>query len=513
MRLRKNTAKFIVLITLVCFLGNCIGYNRVVVKPGDPFPVDKKVVIHWRNYSYLLSDVSIKNQILEGTVTDQNWKKLSKSKIIHAYIEKSLDTPLENQARCSIPVTEFDRIETYNVSTGKTILKVSGGILAGMAALVIIVLATKESCPFVYTYDGTEFKFEGEIYSGAIYPSLERHDYLSLPDLHSSNNEYYIKLTNEVKEIQYTNLAELLVIDHEADNEVLIDRYGVIHSLSQIQQPQNARSLNGEDVFDLIAKKDDKSYVGNIERQGDKLMDGMVLNFTKPAGTDSARLVIHAKNSPWLDYVFGQFDNLFGDLHDQWQDMQKSAPVAKMEKWEQDQGIPLSAYIEKNGEWQFVDYFNVAGPMALKDDVLELDISEIQSDEIRVKLEYGFAFWEIDYVAMDFSSDVLFYEQTVTVTSAVDQDDEDVSGLLLEDDDQYQVLAEVGHQVSLKFPVPQADPTMKRSIFLHSKGHYEAIRSPKGMPDINFLNSFRQPGRFIEFSNEQLRKLVDAGRN
>lgn len=517
MRQKKNTAKFIVLLTLICFLGNCIMYNGVEVNPDDPFPVNKMVVVHWRNYSYVLSDISINNHILEGTVTEQNWKRLSKGKIICAYVEKSLEKPLENQDRCSIPVVEFDRIETYDVNTKKTILVTSGVILGGILVVGIvgyfIAMATKESCPFVYAYDGTDFKFEGEIYSGAIYPSLERHDYLALPNLQPANNEYYIKLTNEVKEIQYTNLAELVIIDHETGSEVLIDKFGTIHTLTTIQQPQQAQSLNGEDVSEIIAEKDNRIYVGNLERQEDKLMDGMVLNFTKNVGADSANLVIRAKNSPWLDYVFGYFCNLHGDFHEQWRAMQKSAPATQLQRWAQDQGIPLSVYIEKNGEWQFVDYFNLAGPMAQKNDVLTLDISEIQSDEIRVKLEYGFAFWEIDYVALGFSTIVALDEQTVSLTSAVDQDGDDMSDLLLQDDDQYQVLSEAGQQVSIQFPVPQTDPAMKRSIFLHSKGHYEAIRNPEGTPDMTFLNSFRQPGRFIEFSNEQLRKLVEAEKN
>lgn len=138
MRLRKNTLKFIVFITLVSFMGSCVGYTHVKLHPDDPIPIDKEVVVHWQNYSYVLNNVSVNDHILEGTVTSQNWKRLSKYEVVHAYVEKSLETPLENQALCSIPVTEFDRIETYNISKGNKALKASGAIVVGVAAFFLM---------------------------------------------------------------------------------------------------------------------------------------------------------------------------------------------------------------------------------------------------------------------------------------------------------------------------------------------------------------------------------------
>jgi hypothetical protein len=138
MRLGKNTSRFIVLVTLVGFLGSCVGHTHVKLRPDDPIPTDKKVVVHWQNDSYVLENASVNDHILQGTVTRQNWKRLSRNKLVHAYIEKLLQIPMENQARCSIPVKEFDRIETYNISKGEKILKTSGAIAAGVAAFFII---------------------------------------------------------------------------------------------------------------------------------------------------------------------------------------------------------------------------------------------------------------------------------------------------------------------------------------------------------------------------------------
>ncbi len=60
-------------------------------------------------------------------------------------------------------------------------------------------------------------------------------------------------------------------------------------------------------------------------------------------------------------------------------------------------------YIEKNRKWEFLDYYNIAGSVAFKDDILDISLDGVDSDSVKIKLEYGFLFWEIDYAGMDFS--------------------------------------------------------------------------------------------------------------
>ena len=71
---------------------------------------------------------------------------------------------------------------------------------------------------------------EGEIYSGALHPPIERDDYLHLPSLRPVNGQYRLRLTNEVREVQHTNLAELWVIDHPKDVRTFVDKNGTIRS-------------------------------------------------------------------------------------------------------------------------------------------------------------------------------------------------------------------------------------------------------------------------------------------
>ena len=512
MQLHKMMFKLMVWLTTCCFVVSCYKANAVLVTPGNSISLDKKfAVIHWLNYTSELTQAYISDNVLKGVAAPK--KHHFKGQTIHFYIDKSIELPIDKKF-ISIPVTEFYKVEMYTDRSGniaKTVFFTLLGAALITAAVIASSIESKESsCPFVYAFNGEVFGLEGEIYSGAIYPSLERHDYLPLPHLQAAGDAYHIKLTNEVKEIQYTNLAELIVVDHQPGSEVLFDKYGSLYTFGKLSSPQQAQSLHGDDISAFILNKDSLIYAGDLKAQGEALMDGMIVHFREPAHTDTAKLIIRAKNSFWFDHAFGLFSNQFGEFYPTWREMQKAVPAEQLQKWSLDQGMPLSVYIEKDQQWQFVDYFNLAGPMALRSDLLAINVADIASDEVKIKLEYGFAFWEVDYVGMDFSKNLPVLQKSVPLSSAIDHGGKNVSELLMQDDSEYQVLAEVGQQVTLKFPAPERLQGMQRTVFLHSKGHYEAIRDPKGKPDFAHLIEFRQPGRFIEFSNEKIHEFLSS---
>jgi len=408
-----------------------------------------------------------------------------------------------------IPFTAIDQIEVYDIDLAKTIVYSTLGIAGTLGAIFIFILLTKDSCPFIYAYNGETYEFAGEIYSGAIHPPLERHDYLPLPVLQPIENEYRIKITNEIKEIQHTNLTELLVFDHPENAEILVDKYGNIHTVSDPQLPEFATAMDGSNIEYLLAEKDSLSFMSGIPDNENQDMDGMILTFDRPVDKDTGKLVIKGKNSFWLDYIHGQFSELFGDRLETWKEEQKDKSPEKMIEWSLDQGIPLSVYLETDEGWEFVDYYNVVGPLASKDDVLEIDLSNASNEKVKIKLEFGFLFWEIDYAAMDFTPNLTTSNHTVPVTSAMDQNSIDVSYELRYDDEKYYHQPHIGDQALLTFKVPEQIEGTKRSIILHSKGHYEILKDAEGEPDLAYLNSFRKPGAFSKFSKEKFMQFYN----
>jgi hypothetical protein len=247
------------------------------------------------------------------------------------------NVPLEGMV-WTVAHADLERLDIYNHSTQHTtgysilfgIALIPAAYVAFMLLFLLIMLLSGNSCPFIYTFNGEDFVFAGEIYSGAVYKPLERHDYLLLPDLVEDSGTYKLKITNQLEEIQHTNMLELLVFSHEANQEVLVDKYGSPHSISGTLQPVSAMNLKGKDVLELIEKEDDLIYIGDDPSKDPPLLDGVILSFDVPEEMDRIDLVIEAKNSYWLDFVYQNFRDMLGASYKMWMNKQADGDPQKM---------------------------------------------------------------------------------------------------------------------------------------------------------------------------------------
>ncbi len=531
----KRVLKWISVVLVFAVLNMTIGCRsyfrvRTSVMPNSEVltginAAGKTIIIHLDDKKWRMSDVQVKNNAITGKLEDYkmpptikpvkpdranryyNGGKRSQQYLLHEVHLFVVEVTDSGNDRVSIPVKSVVRMEIYNKDTGTTILSwVLVPIVMTIGSLIAFVLILSLfSCPFIYTWDGENYQFAGEIYSGAIHKPLERNDYLKLP-AYPGHQSYILKIANEVQEIQNTNLAELLVFDHPAGVNILIDKYGKVNTMSYPVAPSLATSLAGENVTKLLTSKDNLFYQSKSVSEPSPLKDGVILEFPGQVNSTTAKLEIRAKNSIILDYMLDKFHDLFGSAFNKFEKKQKSAPADQMLRWSLDQGIPLSVYVERSGKWEFVDYYNVAGPLKYKDDVLSIPLNGKESNPLKVKLEFGNHLWEIDYAAIDYSPSTPVTSYTIPVKSAITENQKDVSELLLHDDDKYYTQPEMTNQAVVTFDLPVATG-QSRSVILHSKGWYQVLRNPAGKPDIKQLKAFKQPGHFNQFVNEQLNIL------
>jgi hypothetical protein len=518
------------MIMIISLIQSCYYYK--VTKSKEP-PAQallrlqdsgKYIIIHYDTIARRLSDIVADEDSVRGKLslladhkkylsTNPDGATRYKKKVlndesevlneVHIYTTGLVKSGTKN---VSFPMKGIEKIEIYDRAVGATVASwVFSGLAIAVPVIVVVALLTKESCPFIYVSDNDSYKFIGEIYSGAIYPSLERDDYLPLPRPEPGQSEYNIKMTNEVREIQNTNLIELMVLDHPADTKVLVDKYGNYQTTSDPKTPVKATNLKGRNIFNVIKDEDSLSYFGDKNDRGQTVTDGVILKFLKPKNADHAKLVVKAKSTFWLDYVFTRFHSLFGDQYDCWVKKQETIPDKQMKSWQIDQKIPLLVYMEKKGKWKFIDYYNTVGPMAAREDVLPLDLTDFKGDTIKIKLEFGFMFWEVDYAGLDFSLNVPVTQRTALFESAIDNRETDVKKLLESPDLLYYSQPEIGDEVNMKFSIPprtQADQT----LILHSRGHYKILLDAKGKEQVKYLLAFRKKGRFPEYSGELFRQ-------
>ncbi len=432
--------------------------------------------------------------------------------IVHVYVA---DFQPGTGDQVSIPFTAIKQIDLIEKDTGKTTASyVLGGlgISVGVFAILLVIIAlTKSSCPFVYAYDGQQYRFVGETYGGAIFAPAERDDYLPLPSIQPENGQYRLKISNELKERQYTNLAELWVAQHPADTQVLLDQRGQVQTLTNPLPPTQARTPAGHDCTAQLQATDCSAYLFNEDAPG-TAPNALTLSFAKPAGARHGKLVLHAQNSLWLDYLYGAFIEKFGSSYNTWAARQHVQPAEINRQWGLDQSIPLKVYVEAGQGWQLAETIPTIGPLAARDLVVPLDFAANATGQVRVKLECGFMFWEVDYAALDCSPNRPVLLDCCRLQSAVTERGLDARAQLAATDGQYLQQLRPGTAVTLAYetalPAPAAGT--RRTAFLHTRGYYEHIRDFKGLPNLPELYAFKKPGRFVDFSKEKYRLATQA---
>jgi hypothetical protein len=531
--IRKNS-KIISILMTFAFLNMCIGCSYYKAKTIQTNPdnfatkyksIDKNnryMIIHSGDQIWHLNNLVVNEDKKEITgslmpVSEshtlyplkkyQNSRAYNKSKSsgkpleLHFYTNEPLNTSTPSEV--IIPFSNINEIKVYQPDTGKKVLSIVGFTVASLAVIAIIYVATKSSCPFTYIKEGNSYAFTGELYPGAILPSLERTDYLPLPNFTPQNEEYELKITNELLEIQHTDLAQLVVVNHSLSKEVLLDQNGKPHTISKKEAPEQSSSNHHPIAIKPSLKKDTIAYLFDEGNFTNKEINDVVLTFDNTRQSNQAKLVLSAKNSLWFDYIYGKFNEQFGSYYNQFQKQQRKVPAEKNIQWRNEQGIPLSVFVKSNNEWVLVEKINPVGPMAFRDLIIPIDLKKINTPKIEIKLECGFMFWEVDYAAMDFSKDLPLEMQYINPTSAIDENGKDVTQLLEKEDKNYLIQPHIGNEVVIKYHVKTPKNGEKQSVFLKNRGYYEYIRDYKGLPNIAKLKAFREKGALSQYSKEE----------
>lgn len=427
---------------------------------------------------------------------------------VHIYLNEDADKLKLGQS--DIPLTSIKEIRIIEKDTGKTtvsyIFGSIGGIFGFLAIFLIIVALTKSSCPYVYVNDGEGYKFEGEIFGGAIAKNLARDDYMPLPSIKANNGNYHIRISNELKERQYTDLAQLIVVNHPKGQKVLLDKSGQPQTLGSLKSAVQASSFNGEDIRSVLESKDKKVFFFNNK---DYSKNGVILTFKKPKHIKKGKLVLNGKNTLWLDYLYGEVIKKLGGSYEEWMDQEEKIPTSERFQKVLDNDYPIAVYIKKSGEWKLIDHLFTVGPLASRDFVVPVDISELTGKEIEIKLETGFMFWELDYVAMDFTENSEPKVSIVKPSMALGTGSIDWTSALNKTDGNYMAQENVGEVTEIIFNTTPPLSDQKQTVFLHTHGYYELIRDFKGIPKTSDLKKFKEPGYFSDYSRSRYLKMFD----
>jgi hypothetical protein len=408
--------------------------------------------------------------------------------------------PFTKDGVITLPVDKIQRIEVIEKDGGRTVASYVFGAMGivGTIAAGALIIAALTSCPFVSPYDGNEFSLQGEIYGGAVYPQLSRHDYIKLNMAPTRHGNLQLKISNELKEVQHTDLAELITITHSKDVDVLSDQEGNIYSIKDARQPLTALTKNNKDVTDLLAAKDGRI----MEMNDSSSVNTVVLHFNKPSQINKGKLVLTIKNTFWLDRLYGKMLEGFGSYYNTFVANQKNKTADELNRWTEDQKIPMAISIKTNKGWKQVTGLKTTGPVAFRDMVVPLDLADSDEPFVDIKISSGFMFWELDYVAIDYSENEILNVEKQLPVRATDESGKNVSRELAGTDGNYLIQPEPGNVTTITYNYHKPLNGNVQTYILHSNGWYETTRDFKGRPDIAFLQQFKKAGAFARFSLE-----------
>lgn len=482
---------------------------------------DKYFVIHLRNGFFALKNISANGSRIEGDLQtlpaererfiyasqapSKTYKSRDKALLfseVHLYAQNE---NASDSTHISIPVTSISRVDIFEKDKGKTIgsyVLGSLGIYAGIGLIFAIIVLATCNCPQVYTYDGNQYNFKSGVFSGAIYSSLEKTDYLPLDNLAATNGKYIFKIANNQKEEQFINQVQLVSVEHTANVRVLLDRMGQPHTYGTNVIPGQPEKMSAE-ATEAIKHVDGNPYMFNENSDPKSELGSAVINFENSSAGKSGKLIIHAKNSLWSGYIFDEFSSLFGSKYQNWIAKQDKASRQSLEQWQQEQALPLMVYIKVGKDWKFVDYFPFTGNTAGRDMIMQIPLPQNEKS-VKVKIESAYMFWEMDYAAMDFSADAPVAIGYLNPSLAATSNNEIKMQQLFAKDKEYAALKE-DESINVEFNDAAREKDKETSWFLSSTGYYHSTKNYSGKTQLAELYQFRKKGAFNKFSMEKFK--------
>ena len=525
---RNSYAAMFLAMLMLFYAVSCQSFTALKVTPSKMVKINndsdgyKRFIVHAGSNLYELRHLALASDQLTGTIEiaqepvyyyigrKSTYSNEERNILKEVHIFLNANYPMLPLGETKIPVNSVTEIRIIkNVGSGG----IAALVMVGLVGVITISALTytppepspsTSSCPFVYVNDGENFYFQGEVFGGAVGANLCRDDYMPLPMLKEKEGQYLLNLSNELQERQYTDLAELMLVEHQEGTQVLVDQSGKVHLLKQQFSPVSAESYNGNNLQPLLENKDQLAYSFNDE---DFARNGVELKFDRPEGAQKANLVLNAKNSIWLDQVLDAYFSKFGNKFDDWMDKQSKRPTEDRLQSIRKGDLPLSIYLKKHGEWQSLDNLYAVGPLAARDLVVPIDLTGLNDHKIELKIETGFMFWDLDYAAMDFTPASTVSTTFIQPKLALDQNQHNWTATLQSVDQNFLPQKNTGELTVISYLAPPVTPGMKQTVFLHSRGYYELIRNFEGEPKVKELKKFRTPGAFAEFSRAEFFKI------
>ncbi len=390
----------------------------------------------------------------------------------------------------AVPIARIAKVEAWRFNAPKTALLVVGIGASVVLVAAVLYLTTYEvtNCPRIHSWDGTAWRLDSGTFAGAIMPALARTDVDNLDFARAQDGILRLRVTGLPNETEHVDAIRLLAVDHDPRCTIAPDASGVLHALGPLTRPTAARDFRRRDILPLIRENDAMGWesvpTGRDTAHAEDIRDGLEIEFPRAAGATEARLVIDGRYTTWADYFLGEFNQLRGRDTGAWYRALAADPrqahdfAAAMAR-----EVALEISIWDGAGWRQQGFLPGAGPELAKRQVVQLDLSAVRGETVRVRLETAPSLWLIDRVAIDLEPESGFVTKEIGPRDARDSRGRDVRPQLDRTDGETLVM-ESPDSVELRFAVDPTPPGRARSYLAATTGWYRIHVSEAIDPDL-----------------------------
>ena len=503
---KANQSLGLIIISALLMTGCWSYYTKKVALPtssADPWP---ETVTNLKNSRPLIQIVNasqkmdlvnyrLEDDIIIGTLTDAKEEVIlpTKGTFARKNIPKAQRQPLLmtlqlwtdqklSSGEASFPLSEFTSAQYVRPAHGVNVLTHIGAGVVGAA----VFLAIACNCPRVYALnENGEKMMQGSLFTGAISKSFERTDLLPLYRLNRTEESIHLTIANELPEDEYIDEVKLLKVKKKADTRLAVDVSGELFEYNpNLISPTSAISLDGRDIASEVALEDGQVHDFDDMSEA-KELNSAIFTFNKSdLPNQTAKLIVLGRQTDMLEASAEYMFSLFGDKFDKLNEKMDKFPREKYEAQNAKRGISMNAFIKTSKGWENAGSFHYASIVNQKWLGMDIDVSKVEGENVEIKLEAAYKFWELDYVGLSNDWNTLSNYEEVPTLSAFNEKGEDVSSLIQTADQQYAVQPHAGSFIEFSF---ENNASEDEVYVLKGTGYYHHIRDYDHKPNKRML--------------------------
>ncbi|MDP7196430.1 MAG: hypothetical protein QF864_09600 [SAR202 cluster bacterium] len=338
------------------------------------------------------------------------------------------------------------------------------------------------SCPFVYSYNGENWIQDHESFPFSVIKSAQTTTFDRLKHLKEVDGKYKIKIAEELNETSFVDMFKLFIVDHNGTGFVMPDIKGKMHTIQNLTAPLSCYDSQNISCLDKIKKQDNWYWKENFKdidiTKKDTWRNEIEITFDKPQNyNNKAKLFFNIRKLDTMTEFWKFYLNSIGENYwPFWQKVLSTNQFSFLFNQAFKKSINLKFEVWDGEKWEVVGHVN-AGRNMLEDFLIEIDLTNNKiktNKDLKIKASSIKGFYEIDYLAIDYSQDEEMIITKIKPEIAVLNNQTNVKNKLFKTDENY-VNLNIGDEIDLTYNSIPKKEGFNRDFSISINGYYNFV--------------------------------------